>query len=113
MHSECHAEVPFNCPVPLREDAQSGKKVPISSELCARDARLDHAGEVMTVMFSDGTDDVSDFAMGEAGRKIGGPYGTGNEDHQLQTLHFLAVWALEKRCNTERNHGSVVSELRS
>ena len=67
----------------------------------------------MTVMFSDGTDDVSDFAMGEAGRKIGGPYGTGNEDYQLQTLHFLAVWALEKRCNTERNHGSVVSELRS
>jgi hypothetical protein len=32
---------------------------------------------------------------------------------KLQTLHFLAVWKLEERWKTERNHSSAVRDLRS
>ena len=95
MHSECHAEVPFNSPVPLQEDARSAKKVPTSSEVCARDARsiLRRSHDVM---FSDGTDDVSDLAMGEAGRKIGGPCGTGNEDYQAANFALPSSFGIGK-----------------
>ena len=49
MHSECHAEIPFNCSALIQGDTHRWEKVPISSELGARDARLDHAGEAMIV----------------------------------------------------------------